>query len=260
VLNVAHKEWLAISRVPRIQNTKEHMTRTKVYTPGEERKILDLCAGDMHSLVCVLVDTGMRLGEALRFTPNHVDWSRRLIVLSPDITKSSKPRAVPMTRRVREILYGRPTDEMDLPYFRMKLDHVEKQWQKIRLALKGDTQWVLHAFRHTYASRMVQAGVDLYTVKELLGHSTIAVTERYAHLNPKKLIDAVKVLEAVSAQSTATEAPGGGRTNDSRLQGGSRNEEGAGRGAGPAASGTADGAEAAGAGGTAFDVAKGAGV
>ena len=47
-----------------------------------------------------------------------------------------------------------------------------------------DGGWVIHAMRHTFASRLVRKGIDLYTVKELLGHSTITVTERYAHLNP----------------------------------------------------------------------------
>jgi site-specific recombinase XerD len=73
-------------------------------------------------------------------------------------------------------------------------DQVEKEWRKIRTALGGDKEWVLHAFRHTYASRLVQRGVDLYTVMQLMGHSTFKVTERYAHLNPQKLLEAVKVL------------------------------------------------------------------
>jgi len=53
----------------------------------------------------------------------------------------------------------------------------------------------MHALRHTTATRLIDKGIDLYTVKEWLGHSTIQVTERYAHLNPDKLAMAALVLE-----------------------------------------------------------------
>jgi len=54
---------------------------------------------------------------------------------------------------------------------------------------------VLHTLCHTYASWLVQNGVDLYTVQKLMGHSTIAMTEKYAHLAPDNLKAAVRVLE-----------------------------------------------------------------
>jgi site-specific recombinase XerD len=63
------------------------------------------------------------------------------------------------------------------------------------MGLEGDKEFVIHSTRHTCASRMVNAGVDLYVVKEVLGHSSIQVTEKYAHLAPHKLSDAVAVLE-----------------------------------------------------------------
>ena len=56
--------------------------------------------------------------------------------------------------------------------------------------LKGS----LNTLRHTYASHLVQAGVDLYTVSKLLGHSSIAVTMVYAHLSPESMGEAVKKL------------------------------------------------------------------
>jgi len=55
---------------------------------------------------------------------------------------------------------------------------------------------VFHSLRHTYASWLVEQGVDLYTVKELMGHGTLAMTERYSHLAPDTLRRAVKTLEA----------------------------------------------------------------
>ena len=63
------------------------------------------------------------------------------------------------------------------------------------MGLKGDTEFVLHALRHTTASRLVNKGIDLYTVKEWLGHADITTTQKYAHLSPQKLAYAASVLE-----------------------------------------------------------------
>ncbi|MDO8738316.1 tyrosine-type recombinase/integrase, partial [Candidatus Deferrimicrobium sp.] len=73
---------------------------------------------------------------------------------------------------------------------------VERIWKRFRKkeGIVGGG-WIIHAMRHTFASRLVRKGIDLYSVKGLLGHSSITVTERYAHLNPAKLQAAVAVLE-----------------------------------------------------------------
>jgi len=55
---------------------------------------------------------------------------------------------------------------------------------------------VFHTLRHTFASWLVEQGIDLYSVKELMGHGTLAMTERYSHLSPDKLRRAIKTLEA----------------------------------------------------------------
>jgi site-specific recombinase XerD len=62
------------------------------------------------------------------------------------------------------------------------------------LGLENDSQFVIHSLRHTFASRLVQRGVELQVVAKLLGHRSILTTMRYAHLAPQNLADAVKVL------------------------------------------------------------------
>ena len=81
--------------------------------------------------------------------------------------------------------------------FSISVHEAERAWQWVRaeMGLMRDKEFVIHALRHTCASRLVNGGVDLYVVKEWLGHSSIQITERYAHLNPTKLVQAVEVLE-----------------------------------------------------------------
>ena len=101
-----------------------------------------------------------------------------------------------MTVRVRGILQTRSSGEASKP-FTVDRDQAENAWTWVRktMGLSGDTEFVMHALRHTTATRLIDKGIDLYTVKEWLGHSTIQVTERYAHLNPDKLVHAATALE-----------------------------------------------------------------
>lgn len=192
VLNLAQKKWLVLGRVPYIRNTKEVPKRFKVYTPDEEKLILSMPNHELVDLATVLFDTGMRLSEALRLTKEEVDFDSNTIMVWADATKGGKSRGIPMTRRVCALLQHRT-----LPFTFKDGDEVERIWRRFRKGhkLTGDG-WVIHTMRHTFASRLVRKGIDLYTVKELLGHSTITVTERYAHLNPQKLVHAMSVLES----------------------------------------------------------------
>ena len=67
------------------------------------------------------------------------------------------------------------------------------------MGLAHDKEFVPHALRHTYASRLIAVGVDLYTVQALLGHSSFTETEKHAHLQVDKLREAVKRLTPPSS-------------------------------------------------------------
>jgi site-specific recombinase XerD len=154
----------------------------------------------MADLIEVLVDTGCRLSEILfmPFTDIYFDAN----VLISWVNKGEKAKSIPMTSRVRTILLKRKASGDSKP-FNITVAQVERAWCWVRnvMGLDEDKQWVIHALRHTLASSLVNADVDLYVVKEWLGHSTIQLTERYAHLNPKKLHNAVKLLETNDMQS-----------------------------------------------------------
>lgn len=188
-----------------IKLRKEKNGRIRVITKAEESMVVELLrmaegrgkksyyveAADM---VEVLMDTGMRLSELLKLKYEDVNFTSNLISIW--INKGDRPRSIPMTRRVRAILEERQHSNKVKP-FSISLDEAERAWKWVRaeMGLERDSEFVIHALRHTCASRLVNAGIDLYVVKEWLGHSSIQITERYAHLNPVKLVHAVEVLE-----------------------------------------------------------------
>jgi len=176
--------WGELSSLPIVEYRKERNGRVRWLEDEEEKRVLSYFKGsEMELLVIFLIDTGMRLGEALAITRKEINGS--LIHVWDGKTGH---RSVPMSDRVKKLVAFIP--------FKITARQANYQWGKCRqaLGLSDDSQFVLHALRHTFASRLVQRGVDLYRVKALLGHSTISTTERYAHLAPDNLQSAVDVL------------------------------------------------------------------
>jgi integrase len=114
-------------------------------------------------------------------------------------SKSSKPRHIPINSVLRRTLAGimRSTS----PYVFTATD--PNAWFVEACALAGVKDFTWHDLRHTFASRLVMRGVPIRHVAELLGHSQISTTMRYAHLAPGHLVDAVECL----AEPEAVEAP-----------------------------------------------------
>lgn len=189
-----------------IQLKKESKGRIRVISREEEATVVNLLRDTDHKgkrsyypeaadLVEVLVDTGCRLSEVLNLRYEDVNFETNLISIW--INKGDKPRSIPMTSRAGTILQTRRSEGATKP-FTIGRNQAENAWTWVRktMGLSGDTEFVLHALRHTTATRLIDKGVDLYVVKEYLGHSTIQVTERYAHLAPDKLAHAAGILDS----------------------------------------------------------------
>lgn len=188
----------------------ERPGRIKVYSHAEEVAILKAFAATRHpsrrghyaempDLCAVLADTGMRGKELLNQPLYDINFDHNLITIW--INKADKPRSVPMTTRVRAILWERRNRRrlFDLTGV-AQADHAW-QWLRREMGQDHDKDYVLHAWRHTCATRLIAAGVDIYRVKTWLGHKTIKTTERYVHLAPHYLADAAQVLELANQQS-----------------------------------------------------------
>ena len=139
------------------------------------------------------VNTGLRRTEGLML---RWDWigqtSMKLLSSEEERTKSGRWREVPISPGAREALDGFIRDgDYVLP--RVTLPTLSRAFYR-DAARAGLTGGSLHTLRHTFCSHLVMAGVPLRTVQVLAGHSTVRVTERYAHLAPQHLHDAASAL------------------------------------------------------------------
>jgi len=156
----------------------------------------------LPSFIVLALNTGCRKTELYTLEWSRVDFSSRLITLGSEHTKASKRRFVPMNDRVIDALnglkYWNRRNRPNSPYvFTGKNNnHIVTLTKGFRGACKraGIDNFRIHDMRHTFASWLVQSGESLYVVKDLLGHSSISVTERYAHLSNEPLQKAVHKL------------------------------------------------------------------
>lgn len=167
---------------------------------------------------------GLRAGEVFNLTWNDVDFERYMLTLRD--TKSGRTRHVPMTKRVRSMLQEREkSDPAGLVFpavgggkAKAVSNSFDRAVQAVGLndGIEDRRQKVVyHSLRHTYASWLVERGVDIYTVKELLGHTTLAMTTRYSHLAPDTLRRAVKTLDKIKpGRLTSISRRGGSKEDD----------------------------------------------
>jgi integrase len=118
----------------------------------------------------------------------------RMATLQGDTTKNGKSRAVPLTARAAEAI-ERQRGRQEGPFCHLGMDAGQTVYERLRAHLPQLEGTMWYTARHTFASRLVQRGVDLYRVQKLMGHANPQQTQRYAKLAPTHLIDAIAVLE-----------------------------------------------------------------
>lgn len=167
--------------------------------------ILDGQVRWMIDLLTVACGTGLRSGEirSMRWDWINLDEGTITVQDTPDFTpKTGDERMIYVggdASKVLRRLYveaGEPGADLVFPGFhgeKMDKDYLSKRFRFFRDLAKMPTTLRFHSTRHTYASWLVQWGVDLYRVQKLCGHRSVTTTMRYAHLAPKNLRDAVEL-------------------------------------------------------------------
>lgn len=165
----------------------------------------------VHDMALLSLDTGMRAGEIFSLTWENVSIDAGQIQVMD--TKSGENRIAYMTARVKGMFQAFPGgDGLVFPSKTGgKIGQVSNTSERAisTIGLNDGisdprNKATFHSLRHTFASRLVENGTDLYTVKELLGHSTLAMTERYSHVANENLQAAVQRMEKATKEKSET--------------------------------------------------------
>jgi integrase len=187
-----------LKRIRRVKLLQENNRRLRFLSQEECKDLINACNPEIRPIVITALNTGMRKREILNLKWDNVDLKHGFILL--EMTKNGERKEVPINNTLRRTLQSIPRHidiqhlfydpRTDKPY-----QDIKKSFSKaVRIAKLADFRF--HDLRHTFASHLVMSGVDITTVKELLGHKSLTMTLRYAHLSPTHKKSAVDLLDA----------------------------------------------------------------
>ena len=213
MLNIAY-EWEIINRVVKIEKMKEPQPTFKFLEYKEADQLLAAAEPEWFAMIMVALKCGLRPGEMHGLRWDDIDFDRRIIEVQRSIdrdgnigtTKTNRSRVIPLCDDVFAALMNHRhkraiwvfCDEQGAPL----RDNKAKAPLKRAVKKAGLRPISWYTLRHTFASHLSDQGVPLATVQELMGHSTITMTMRYAHVVPGAKMDAVQKLN--SGQSCGT--------------------------------------------------------
>ena len=198
-----------LKRVRKAKLLEGNNRRLRYLAKEEGQALMNSCGGRLGHLKPVAIapfNTGMRRGEILNLQCDYVDLRHGFILLKQ--TKNGERREIPISDTLGATLQGLAR-RLDDPYL-LYHDTTGRPFRNVKRAIHsalkrtGMRDSHFHDLRHTFASHLVMAGVDLTTAKELLGHKTLAMTLRYSHLAPSRKVDGLDSLDNASGvKSTA---------------------------------------------------------
>ena len=171
-------EWRAVRHLPPL--------------PDLDGEMLD----HLKPLVLLALNTGMRRGELFSLKWADVDLASGIVTVRAASAKSGQTRRIPLNSEAAAVLkaWRKAGTKHDLVFPGAegeRLTNIAKSWSGV-VKLAGIAGFNFHDLRHSFASKLVQGGTDLNTVRTLLGHSEISTTLIYAHLAPDNLRAAVE--------------------------------------------------------------------
>jgi integrase len=199
--NLGVIEVKPLARVGRLQE-RDSQPKVRYLSPDERERLMDAlesCSDYLRIMVIVSLNTGIRRGALFSLLWSDVDLGKKILTLRGEDAKNNKLDYMPINNvALAALTEWRKVSRGELvfpsPKTGNRLNECRHSWQSLMKAADIKSfRW--HDMRHDFASQLVMKGVDLNTVRELLGHSDIRMTLRYAHLAPGVKTKAVAVLE-----------------------------------------------------------------
>jgi integrase len=203
ILNLAKKRWMWLREVPSFEMERQADTKRLRYLSFEEyHKLLNNCEGWLKGIVTVAAWTGLRKGNILGLKRNQVNMFEHTISLDSSEMKNEEsliiPIAAPAYDALKEAMKVAHLNSQVVfchadgkPYTMMQ---VQRAFKKALKKTKIEN-FRFHDLRHCFASWNRQAGVDIDTLADLMGHKDTRMTRRYAHIGPAHLANAIGQLE-----------------------------------------------------------------
>jgi len=186
-----------LKRVRRAKQLQENNMRLRYLSREECQEVIEACRPHLRPIVITALNTGMRREEILSLEwEKHIDLRHGFILL--DVTKNGERRQLPITPMLKETLQG-VLRRVGVPY--VFVDRDGERLKDVKTAFNGALRragikdFHFHDLRHTFASHLVMGGVDLATIKDLLGHKDFKMRLRYSHLAPAHKTAALAVLD-----------------------------------------------------------------
>jgi integrase len=185
--------------VKKVRFARENNGRMRMLSHEEEARLLTHCGPQLRPIVITALHAGFRTSELLSLTWENIDFRRQTITVHAAYAKNGENRSVPMNDVLTITLKAVRMNTLgESPVFCSRKGTPYRSFRSaFELAVRkaGLENFTFHDLRHTFASRLVMAGVDLPTVKELMGHKDIKMTLRYTHLSNDHKQRAVRTLE-----------------------------------------------------------------
>ncbi len=182
--------------VRKVKLLQESKGRVRFLEPDEERRLLDTASEPLRSLIMLAINTGLRVqSEALTLRWADVDLPRGLLTVSGTYAKNGQTRTVPLNARAKTALrHLHSLSRGDMVFAKSDGLGYRSMRTAFELACQraGLREVTPHTLRHTFASRLAMAGVDVRTIMELGGWQHLAMVQRYSHLSPRHKVAAVE--------------------------------------------------------------------
>jgi integrase len=199
------EEWELLDRIPKVRLLKVQPQKYDFLSEIDCKTLLGSPNGIIGDMILIALRTGLRFGEIIALEWQDIDLDRRMLSVNKSIAqgvlgspKSNRARHIPLSSDVFEMLGGR--------YQKIGFVFAGGDGKPLRQSFCGTVLHRIcreaglrkigwHTLRHTFASTLVKKGISLKAVQELLGHSDIRMTMRYAHLSQSELRSAIDVLD-----------------------------------------------------------------